>query len=173
MKKVLISTFVFIFFIAIPSCKKGQDDPFISIRSRDARITAKWKLINYEKTSSGSTSSSSSFLNGSILTETIVYPSYGSFTDTYSYSEEWEINSDGTFNSTVVVDGNISTYKSTWHWLNGTDDKTFIFVDNEIYTIDRLSMKELILRDERVSTSTDSLQASTSSNKEVLTFEKQ
>ena len=39
---VLAATFI------LPSCKKGENDPFISLKSRDARITAKWKLTKIE-----------------------------------------------------------------------------------------------------------------------------
>jgi hypothetical protein len=174
MKKILLAVIVLLSIIVIPSCKKGEDDPFISLRSRDARITAKWKLVNYEKTSSSSTGSTSSFLNGSILTETTFIPSYGSFTDSDTYSKEWEINSDGTFTSTTFRDSSISTSKSTWYWLNTTDDKTSIIIEEEgIYTIDRLTSKELIVRSESSSTNTNNSQTSTSNNKEVLTFEKQ
>lgn len=173
MKKILLAVIVSLSIIVIPSCKKGEDDPFISIRSRDARITAKWKLVNLESTSSGSTSTSTSTLNGSILTQTYTSPSFGSSSSTSSYSVELEINSDGTYTSTEIEDGDISTSKSTWFWLNDNNDKTSISVYGGIYTVDRLTMKELILRDESSSTNTSGSQTSTSSNKEVLTFEKQ
>jgi len=32
------------------SCKKGEEDPFLSLRSRDKRITGTWKLNKIEKT---------------------------------------------------------------------------------------------------------------------------
>lgn len=32
--------------IGLLSCKKGKDDPFLSVRSRDARLQGKWKLIS-------------------------------------------------------------------------------------------------------------------------------
>ena len=135
MKKILPFLLVILSLIAIPSCKKGEDDPFISFRSRDARITAKWKLVNYEYqyTSSSGFGNTSSVLNGSILTETS-----GGFTNSYSYSKELEINSDGTYNVTTIEDGDVYTSTSIWFWLNTTEKKTSISLDESIYVIDRL-----------------------------------
>lgn len=31
-------------FLLAPSCRKGEDDPFLSLRSRKARLTGEWKL---------------------------------------------------------------------------------------------------------------------------------
>jgi hypothetical protein len=168
MKKTLLAVIVLLSIIVIPSCKKGEDDPFISVRSRDARVTAKWKLVNYEYqyTSSGGFGNTS-ILNGSILTV-----SSGGFTNSYSYSKELEINSDGTYTITEIEDGDISTSKSVWYWLNTTDDKTSISLDGE-YVIDRLSTKELILRKENVSSETNNGTSYSSSSKTLLTYEKQ
>jgi len=179
MKKILLAVIVSLIIIVIPSCKKGEDDPFISIRSRDARITAKWKLVNLESTSSSATSTTTYILNGSILTRTYSSTSSGSSSSTSSYSLDWEINSDGTFASTEISDGDISTSKSTWYWLNDNNDKTSISLYGGsslfggTFTVDRLSSKELILRYESSSTSTSGSQTTTSNNKDVLTFEKQ
>lgn len=170
MKKILVTVIVLLSIIVIPSCKKGEDDPFISLRSRDARVTAKWKLVNYEYqyTSSGGFGSTS-VLNGSILTV-----SSGGSTNSYSYSKELEINSDGTYTITEIEDGDIYTSKSVWHWLNNTDDKTSISLYNDgNYVIDRLSSKELILRKESVSSETNNGTSYSSSSKSLLTFEKQ
>ena len=180
MKKILLAVIVSLSIIVIPSCKKGEDDPFISIRSRDARITAKWKLVNLESTSSGPSSTTTSVLNGSLLTVTYTSPSYGSSSSTSSYSLDLEINSDGTSSSTEILDGDISTSKSTWNWKNDNNDKTSIYLYGGnayffggSYTVDRLSSKELILRYESSSSSTSNSQTTTSNNKDVLTFEKQ
>ena len=141
MKKILLAVIVSLSIIVIPSCKKGEDDPFISIRSRDARITAKWKLVNLESTSSGPSSTTTSVLNGSLLTVTYTSPSYGSSSSTSSYSLDLEINSDGTSSSTEILDGDISTSKSTWNWKNDNNDK-FSFKDN-FSGNDRASQKAL------------------------------
>jgi hypothetical protein len=44
----------------ITSCKKGEDDPTISLRSRDSRLVGEWTLTSMEKTVSGTSSTNSS-----------------------------------------------------------------------------------------------------------------
>lgn len=41
---ILTTALISLAAITIPSCKRGANDPFLSMRSRDARITGKWKL---------------------------------------------------------------------------------------------------------------------------------
>ncbi len=169
MKKTLPFLLVMLSIIVIPSCKKGEDDPFISFRSRDARITAKWKLVNYENQSNYDGSSTTRVLNGSILTVTNSGGSYS-----YSYSEELEINSDGTYKITTIQDGDISTTTSIWYWLNGTQNKTSIGLSEEgEFIIDRLSHNELILRNERNSSYVIDGYTYNSSSRSVQTYERQ
>jgi hypothetical protein len=40
---------LFVAMGSISSCKKGEDDPGISLRSRKARFANKWTLVKYEK----------------------------------------------------------------------------------------------------------------------------
>ena len=167
MKKIILFAIVILGITAVTSCKKGEDDPFISFRSRDARITAKWKLVNYERQSNSSGGSSTSVLNGSILTVTNSIGSYS-----YSYSEELEINSDGTYKITTIQDGDISTSSSDWFWLNDTQKKTSIVLDDN-YFIDRLSHNELILRKESNSSDVSNGNTYTSSLRSVQTYERQ
>jgi hypothetical protein len=141
MKKVRILILALTFFGAIPSCKKGENDPLISIRSRDARITGKWKVINSESISNYDGNISSNILNGSILTET----SNGS-SSSYSYTSNWEITSNGTINYTVTRDGSLLTGTDTWNWLDDSQKKSKISIGGEIYVVDRLTNKEIVLK---------------------------
>jgi hypothetical protein len=43
---------------SITACKKGEDDPALSLRSRDSRLTGEWTLVSMEKTVNGTTASS-------------------------------------------------------------------------------------------------------------------
>jgi hypothetical protein len=46
MKKVfLVMLAALIVIPAFQSCKKGENDPAISFRSRDARLIGNWKLV--------------------------------------------------------------------------------------------------------------------------------
>ncbi len=167
MKKIVPFILVILSLIVIPSCKKGEDDPFISFRSRDARITAKWKLVNYESQSSYNGSSSTQVLNGSIYTSTNSSGSYS-----YSYSKELEINSDGTYKITTIRDGETSTESSIWYWINGTQNKSGIYLNND-YIIDRLSHNDLILRSESNSSYVIDGITSNSISKSIQTYERQ
>jgi hypothetical protein len=44
--KTLIA--VAIVSVTVQSCKKGEDDPALSLRSRDARLIGEWKLTKYD-----------------------------------------------------------------------------------------------------------------------------
>ena len=45
MKKILT---IMLIVTAFVGCKKGEEDPIISLRSRDARITGTWELKKME-----------------------------------------------------------------------------------------------------------------------------
>ncbi len=114
MKKLLLVLLVAL--IAIPtfqSCKKGANDPAISLRSRKARLVASWTL------SSGS----------------ITYTSGSSYTDTYtgatmsrstggskSYTETVDIMKDGTYKLTVLDDGDSRIETGQWYFMEGNKD---------------------------------------------------
>jgi hypothetical protein len=82
-------------------CKKGENDPFLSLLSRTARITGVWNLSSadyqiVETEDAESTTTSYSFENGS-MTETV--DGYGK---TYAYSQKVTIEKDGTFKIEVL-----------------------------------------------------------------------
>lgn len=160
------------------SCKKGENDPFLSLRSRNARITGVWKMTAIEVTttdvnSGGGTTVTdtySSIANGSTLTTT---SSFGS--STVSYTETLEIRKDGTYTKTIVEDGVTETQDGNWWWLNSNKKKVRIAFDDDLgsYYIDQLKNKEIILTlDEGYSSSsTGGSSSSTSSGK--WTYEKE
>ena len=98
----------------LSSCKKGENDPFLSLKSRDARITALWKLTSAESSENNDGSIFTTNFDGSIMTN--YFP--GGFTDTYSYSLSIEIKKDGTYQSIETDDGVIETVDGRWNWLN-------------------------------------------------------
>jgi hypothetical protein len=109
----------------LPSCKKGDDDPIVSLRTRKDRFTNTWTLVKYEK--NGVTQD----LNGA----TYIYNAFnaGKLTRTI------EGNVFG-FPTRVVSDG-------TWSFLNDDEDvKIIINNDTVIYNIQRLANKELWLK---------------------------
>ena len=109
----------------LPSCKKGDDDPIVSLRTRKDRFTNTWTLVKYEK------NGVSQDLNGA----TYIYNAFNEGTLTRTI--------EGTvfgFPARVVSDG-------TWSFLNDDEDvKIIINNDTVIYNIQRLANKELWLK---------------------------
>lgn len=111
--------------VTLPSCKKGTDDPVVSLRTRNDRFTNTWTLNKYEK-------------NG--LTQDLTGA-------TYIYN----VISNGTLKQTV--EGSIFGFPTrtiidgTWSFLNDDEDvKIKIGSDETIYNINRLANKELWLK---------------------------
>lgn len=93
----------------VSSCKKGENDPFISLKSRKARITGEWKL-------SEGTLFSSSTGNGSSYTSTTTYTESTATSNgnTYAYTETLTIDKDGTYEVKIMEDGASSTVSGNW-----------------------------------------------------------
>jgi hypothetical protein len=101
----------------VTSCKKGENDPFLSLRSRKARITGEWKLSQGTITSS--------FTSGSLSgSSTQIYTGSTCTSDgnTYSYSENLTIKKDGTYEVVIVDDGFVYTVKGLWFFAGKIKD---------------------------------------------------
>ncbi len=118
---------------SIIGCKKGDNDPFLSLLSRKARLAGEWILSSadyeFKEVTTDGTSVTSYTYNGSDMTET---------TDgdgkTYSYSENITITKDGTF--TVYIEEEITymqnqvqqtgiqkiTIEGVWYFIDGIKD---------------------------------------------------
>ncbi|HBS85416.1 MAG: hypothetical protein A2W91_16540 [Bacteroidetes bacterium GWF2_38_335] len=62
MKKIL--TYILVAMIIAPvlnSCKKGEDDPFLSLKSRDGRLEGEWVLKSVEGTQTGTDESTATY----------------------------------------------------------------------------------------------------------------
>ncbi len=153
MKKYLIYVLVLSLGLSsIVSCtKKSANDPGISLKTRDARITGEWKLVSSESTTtvnasfSGvvTTTTSTSNYDGTLVTEV----SNGN-TDTYSYSYTMVINKGGTYTETTIdSDNDQSSDDGEWWWLNSDKKKTRIAFDDDwnSWNIDQLKNKTLVV----------------------------
>lgn len=196
MKKILIA---FLVLGAVTACKKGENDPFLSLKSRKARITGEWKVTGYEAKNTNSDGySSTSTLNGSILTRV---ETANGFTTTEEgiYIESYTFNKDNTFTRTTTTDDETLTYTGNWAFgskskegeiknketlvLNvtktvtttsgGTTTSTYTSLDNFTYVmfIDCLKSDELVFVDNYNATETDSdgTYTENSSSKTTLT----
>jgi hypothetical protein len=126
----IITLFIFTSFY---SCKRGDDDPFLSFNSRKARVTGEWIIENWKEESSYTTSysydgiqstnsgNSKYEINGNNITISETN-TYSTGISTYNYnggvSAKISFKKDGTFSriiefknvsATIVYEGNSST----------------------------------------------------------------
>jgi len=108
-------------FLSFSSCKKGENDPFLSLSSRKARLTGEWKLTNALWTiQSGSDIVTYSY-DGTQMTQTYNNDSYN-----YAYSETLSILKDETFTSVVSEPDDwfetimvTTTINGIWYFVDG------------------------------------------------------
>ena len=128
-KSVLIALFA-ITLVPFSACKKGANDPSISLRSRTGRLTGVWKLSAFDQTKKTVTGTT-------FVTTTTVVTSYdGTFktevttvkagngnpntsTDKVTYSATFTVNKDHTFKMEIVEDGQTDVIEGTWAWIEG------------------------------------------------------
>lgn len=162
--KISFALIAIIGLTTITGCKKGENDPFLSLKSRKARISGEWKLsagtLTDTYTSGGTT-------NTDITTYTGTTCSYNGSTSTYS--ESLTIEKDGTYETVIVQDGIANTIRGNWFFSGkskeldlkkkeaiifsetqyistvGTSTYTGIYGD-QIILIDQLKNKELIFK---------------------------
>jgi len=129
MKKIFSVLLMLTLCIVAIQCKKGEDDPLISLRSRKARVTGDWSLTSGTMTGgyrTGNLSSTSSV----IMTQNAYSGTYtyvnGSWSQTntqagiYKYSITF--NKDGSFTSTEIFDTDIVIVSGTWNFTDGIGD---------------------------------------------------
>jgi hypothetical protein len=119
MKNIKLYVILFIPLGFLSQCKKGEDDPFISLRSRKARVVGEWHL-----TSGNSTSTNSS---GSFGSTTIYNYTESSFTENYTsgavntttsgvYSLKMTFERNGDFSMTETKGTDVSSLKGVWNF---------------------------------------------------------
>ena len=187
MKKNLIVFLCFILIIPfINSCKKGDEDPFISLRSRESRLKGKWKL-----TSGTVTLNQNSVITTKTFTESMVTVTTNGQSTIYTHTEDLEFLKDNVFKATKMNDNNIETDEGFWTFIdgngNGISDKecvvlrfTSVITGGNIQTytgdempiniirLKKLSNKELIIE---IDGST--IYSSTSTTTLIKTYDKE
>lgn len=95
-KTISLGLVLLIFASVFVGCKKGENDPFMSLLSRKARLTGVWNLTSadydYTTVNGSNTTVYGYSYDGTQMTRTVD----GTGT-TYDYSEEITIEKDGTF----------------------------------------------------------------------------
>jgi hypothetical protein len=115
--------------VNVTSCKKGDHDPFFSLKTRKARLTGKWVVSRFENISSTSYQNyGSSYVtdsiysaiydgtNISIIRTTTTNGVSSTFTSGGIYTEEFEFKKDGTFIQTRT-DGGKMISEGNWEFL--------------------------------------------------------
>lgn len=143
MKKTMLALFGAALLVAVPSCKKGANDPALSLKSRKARVAGEYTVSKYSNTTyntwstdptttvtdyAGSSSATvTTTSNGTTTTETLPISLYeytfdkdGTWSMKYNYQSK---NSYSTNTSDVVetVD-HVTTNSGTWAFVGKTKD---------------------------------------------------
>ena len=121
MKKVkILAVSALVVATSLVGCKKGEEDPFLSLRSRKARITNTWELSQRvsEYSESGDVSTTTTdYVDGVATRE----DSDGDIT-TWNQTTEVEILKDGTYKITSNYDDDLSTEEGIWIFAGGAGD---------------------------------------------------
>lgn len=137
MKHVLLIPIAVLLIVS--SCKKGEDDPFLSFKSRDARLRGEWKLTERKSLDSGGEERT---FDGTTMT----IKQDGVVTDSYSYSLNYTFEKGGQLKWTRTQDGESYAGNDYWGWHHTNKKKSMLMLyNNDYYHIRRLSNKELVL----------------------------
>ncbi len=112
LKIYLMAAMIGLTALAFESCKKGEDDPVISLKTRKDRFTNTWVLVKYEKDGadqniSGSTYTYDVFANNK-LTQTIEGAVFG-FPVKSVKSGDWEFVNDEE-DVRITIEGDVQLY---------------------------------------------------------------
>ncbi|MFZ5554701.1 MAG: hypothetical protein ACOZCO_16415 [Bacteroidota bacterium] len=125
MKKVFILFLLAI--LALPSCRKAENDPFFSIHSRKSRLTGKWKVTGgyLEQTEQTGTSTNLYYKVNLYENSAGVYASisnaweYGYGNATMHYEEKFEFERDGSFTHYLRFDDDTWDENGQWNFTDG------------------------------------------------------
>lgn len=116
-----------IILATFPGCKKGEDDPFISLRSRKARVAGEWTVSQMEgessETFSGNTYNCTESFGGGMYTKTCLPGTPTTINGTWTLNFE----KDGSYSSRLEFSDSASNivinFEGTWTFLSGVGDK--------------------------------------------------
>ena len=190
MKKILFITAIISTIVAISmSCRKGPNDPFLSLRSRDTRLIGIWKIkgitndsIILKTTSINATSSPLHYTTS--FTDSLKHSTRGVDEFDSIYTETLIINEDGTYSDTIksgkYVKGVVTSkfnkrvVCNSWYWLNEKKNKEGIMlVGYGTFSIDRLAWKELVIKSTKQNIKETTSSKTTITVKKELRFKRQ
>lgn len=157
MKKVFLIFFVSMLAAAtFQSCKKGENDPAISFRSRDARLIGTWNLVSvlgtWDRVEGGTHTYSTFTYDGITFLDDI---NTGNVGGTGTYEMTIEKSGDMSYVETLKVGNQTLIYNGAgyWEWLNTDKNKTMLSLVGGVHLftggdciVDRLAYKELVIK---------------------------
>jgi hypothetical protein len=119
MKKLIQYTFLLALLGGIlVECKKGEDDPFLSLRRRKARVVGDWSMTSGTEVNSSGTSSTNYNYTENAYTRISV--SGGVTTSTAGvHTLKISFEKDGSFTYTETQDGSSSIVSGNWNFTAG------------------------------------------------------
>jgi len=113
-------TLMLCMLMALPmlnSCKKGEEDPALSLKSRKSRLSGEWKLTE----GSQFVSSASGSVTYTYTATTVTY-SMGGQPQSSPYAEILVFEKDNTFKFTVTTDNDVEVTEGFWTFIEGYDE---------------------------------------------------
>jgi len=138
--KIILALTILVASLQFTGCKKYEEGPFISLRTKTARLIGEWNLVNYNETYNSPDSSLTKTYDGKTITQTTKNQ-----TCSFDYTQHLIFKKDNTYSLTPDNDprfGIINDQSYPWSFSSNKED----LVLNDInYNILRLTEKELII----------------------------
>ena len=155
-------TVVLLFLTTLYGCKKGDHDPFISFRSRKARVSGEWKLTKGSFITTGGATSITTSFDGTNKTEN---------SNTTPYTQKRTFKKNGDYTCITTDNDNLKVEEGSWNFTGGVGGfknkeqlVTYVYKETitqgsttssftytgtmaptEIYSIDELRNKKMVL----------------------------
>ena len=111
--------FYFVVMLMLWGCKKGEDDPTLSLRTRKERFAGDWNLTRgFISSSSKNSVVNTSYSESVFTTTTSLNPN---LVLSGSYSRTLSINKEGTFIDEIYKDNQFTKDQGFWTFLSGND----------------------------------------------------
>jgi len=141
-RNITISLFILSIVFILSACKKYDEGPGFSLRTKNARITGEWKLVEYNyKKVRGEYFETETFINDRM--------SYDNSSSTagpsHPYARTITLNKDGSYINLIDEDGTITEITTYWSWQDGSSSKEHLILNEEAYKIIMLKNDELKL----------------------------
>lgn len=113
MKKILPVLFI---LLLVSSCKKYEDGPILSLRSKKVRLANEWKTESYSENGTDKTNDWNSYYQGAKLT----IGKDGRFFITYKANGSYDVEQNGTWDfngdKTIILFNQMVPVTDAWTW---------------------------------------------------------